>query len=88
MNVTALITGVGGAAYGAMAVWLVVLQKRRWACCGLLAIAASLLITMVTVGNRSHPEGTVVFLTTCMLIAISGVCWLMDARARRGRSRN
>jgi hypothetical protein len=35
------------------AVWLVAVQKRRWAGCGLLAIGAWFLITIVTAGHHS-----------------------------------
>jgi peptidoglycan/LPS O-acetylase OafA/YrhL len=80
MNVTPLITGVGGAVYGGLAVWLVAVRRRRWTAAGLLAVGVGLLITMVTAGNHSHAEHLAVWLASCVLWAFLMVCVVMDAR--------
>jgi hypothetical protein len=83
MNVTALLTGVGGAAYGALIFWVVALQGRRWAGCGMLAIGTSLLLDIATTGNRSRAEHNTVWLIQCALVALFAVCAVLDNRAKR-----
>jgi threonine/homoserine efflux transporter RhtA len=87
MNVMALITGLAGAVYGGIAVWLVALRRRRpWTAAGLIAVGSWLLITMATAGNRSRAEHKAVWLASCVLWAFFIVCVAMDARRRRIRN--
>jgi hypothetical protein len=83
MNVMALLTGVGGAAYGALISWVVALQGRRWAGCAMLAIGASLLLGIATAGNRSRAEHNIVWLIQCAFLAFFAVCAVLDSRAKR-----
>ena len=83
MNVMALITGVAGAVYGGIAVWLVVLRRRPWTAAGLIAVGFGWLITLATEDNRSRAEHKAVWLASCVLWAFFLVCLVMDARGRR-----
>jgi hypothetical protein len=83
MNVMALITGVAGAVYGGLAVWLVALRRRPWTAAGLIAVGSWLLITIATAGNGSRAEHKALWLASCVLWAFFIVCLVMDARSRR-----
>jgi hypothetical protein len=83
MNVMALLAGVFGVVYGALAFWLVALRGRTWAGCGTLAIGAIVLLNTVTAGNGSRGEHNTVWLITCALIAFFVVCFAMDIRTKR-----
>jgi hypothetical protein len=83
MNVMTLLTGLGGAAYGALIFGVVALQGRRWAGCCMLAIGAILLLHIATAGNRSPAEHNIVWLITCGLTAFFAVCAVLDSRAKR-----
>lgn len=84
MDDQALIAAVFGTAIGAGACYLFL--RRDWlATGGLLAIGAASVLGVITEGNRSHAEHTVVFVVTMGLIVCYGVS--VGVRQRRVHKR-
>jgi peptidoglycan/LPS O-acetylase OafA/YrhL len=83
MNVTTLLAGMGGAAFGAQIFWLIARQRRRSAATASVAIWGGLLLIMASGGNRSRTWHHTVWLTVCALFGVAFVFMVMDSRARR-----
>lgn len=86
MDGTALFAAIYGVAYGVIATYLVV-KRQWWKAIGSSAISGALLLNIVTQGNQSHLEHTVVFGVSVILIACFIACFAIvanaDARTRR-----
>jgi hypothetical protein len=83
MEVQALIAGVLGLGIGAAICYLLV--RRDWlAATGALAVGATALLAIVTEGNRSHSEHSIVFAVSVSLILYFAVTAVI--RQRRARS--
>ena len=82
MNSTALLTAIGGAAFGAMVAYRV-MRGQRWIAVGLAAIGSVILLNVVTLGKGTVLEHRVILLVSVALVILNLVAVGAASRDRR-----